>query len=488
MGSAWRGDAVLTLKLALRTLLKRKGRMALIAVLVAFGTILIVFGGTIASSAETESRNSIIENFTGDFIVYSAKSKELPSPFAFNTPLPNIQEIEALEAALASTEGIAAYAAYAQNYGLIQVTREGRQYDLPFIFYAVRPGPYRKVFSNVEVAEGSFFGLEESSAAQDGASPDAQIEKPGILVSRFQNENYLKNYGVELAVGDQATLLGITEGGVNAARSAVVGIFEPRRYKSVFNYINFMDATTYSALYNYTGVEGLPADLEAGLLAASEDEASIFGLAGDDTFAKIDLDSLKSQALSGFTMVAVKLSDHSRADEVRAALEARTELGIKTARWDEASGFYARISKALQAFIFLATALIFLVVTMIFMNTLIINVVERTAEIGTMRAIGADKSFVRGVFLAETLMLNVAAALAGMAASAAFLAVFGSGGLPLPEQVSQFLIGGGALPLRAGPASFAIALAAVVVVSVLATVYPVKVATAITPLKAMSDR
>ena len=52
---------MLTLKLALRTLLKRKGRMALIAVLVAFGTILIVFGGTIASSAETESRNSIID-------------------------------------------------------------------------------------------------------------------------------------------------------------------------------------------------------------------------------------------------------------------------------------------------------------------------------------------------------------------------------------------------------------------------------------------
>lgn len=472
---------MLTLKLALRTLLKRKGRMALIAVLVAFGTILIVFGGTIASSAETESRNSIIENFTGDFIVYSAKSKELPSPFAFNTPLPNIQEIEALEEALSSTDGVAAYAAYAQNYGLIQVTREGKQYDLPFIFYAVRPGPYRSVFSNVEVAEGSFFGLEENASAPQG-------ERPGILVSRFQNENYLKNYGVELKVGDQATLLGITEGGVNAARSAVVGIFEPRRYKSVFNYINFMDAATYSTLYNYTGVEGLPADLEAGLLAASEDEASIFGLAGEDTFAKIDLDSLKSQALSGFTMVAVKLSDHSRADEIRAALEARTELGIKTARWDEASGFYARISKALQAFIFLATALIFLVVTMIFMNTLIINVVERTAEIGTMRAIGADKSFVRGVFLAETLMLNVAAALAGMAASGAFLAAFGSGGLPLPEQVSQFLIGGGALPLRAGPASFAIALVSVVIVSVLATVYPVKVATAITPLKAMSDR
>jgi len=171
-----------------------------------------------------------------------------------------------------------------------------------------------------------------------------------------------------------------------------------------------------------------------------------------------------------------------------AAIESRADLGVKVARWDKASGFYSQISLALQAFIFIATALIFLVVTMIFMNTLIISVVERTGEIGTMRAIGADKSFVRGVFLAEALMLNIAAALAGMAATGAILAVTAKAGLPLPETVSQFLIGGGPLPLQVGPAPFIVALATVVAVSVLATVYPVGVATSITPLKAMSDR
>ena len=37
------------------------------------------------------------------------------------------------------------------------------------------------------------------------------------------------------------------------------------------------------------------------------------------------------------------------------------------------------------------------------MNTLIISIVERTGEIGTMRALGGEKSFIRGLFLAETL-------------------------------------------------------------------------------------
>jgi len=62
---------MLTLKLALRSLARRKGRMALIGGLVAFGTFLIVFGTIFATSASRASRESIIRNFTGDFIVYS---------------------------------------------------------------------------------------------------------------------------------------------------------------------------------------------------------------------------------------------------------------------------------------------------------------------------------------------------------------------------------------------------------------------------------
>ena len=106
-----------------------------------------------------------------------------------------------------------------------------------------------------------------------------------------------------------------------------------------------------------------------------------------------------------------------------------------------------RISTALQAFIYLATALIFLVVAFIFANTLIISIIERTGEIGTMRALGGEKSFVRSIFLSETLFLNVAASLVGIGVGLALVLAAGSGGLPLPEMVSQFLIGGGPLPM-----------------------------------------
>jgi putative ABC transport system permease protein len=470
---------MLTLKLALRTLARRKGRMALIGTLVAFGTFLIVFGTVFASSARTESRASIIDNFTGDFIVYSEKSKDLPSPFAFNTPLPRIRDVQAVESALASMGEVEAYAPYAQNYGLIQAERHGAKVDLPFIFYAVEPESYRRVFGSVGSKAGGFFGLGPGSTGPS---------QSGIMISSFQNAQYEKNFGFKLAAGERVTLLGITEGGVNTVDSKLVGIFDPAHYTSVFDYINFMDERTFASLYDYSGVQALPSSFDAPLAAAGTDEDSIFGLAKESGLQSLDLSKLKSEALSGATMIAVRLKDHGSVDVAMAKLASMGGLGVKEARWDAASGFYAQIASGLQAFIYLATALVFLVVALIFMNTLIINVTERTAEIGTMRAIGSDKSFIRGLFVTEALALNLASALVGMALAALAIAAVGSGGLALPELLSQFLIGGGPLRLRPSALPFGLALALVLLVSVLATLYPVRVATSITPLKAMSER
>jgi energy-coupling factor transporter ATP-binding protein EcfA2 len=122
----------------------------IIDALVAFGTFLVVFGSIFASSASRASRASIIDNSTGDFILYSERSKDLPSPFAFNSPLPRIRDLPSVEAALAASPEVEAWAPYAQNYGVIQVELDGKKVDLPFIFYAVEPDNYLKVFGTID--------------------------------------------------------------------------------------------------------------------------------------------------------------------------------------------------------------------------------------------------------------------------------------------------------------------------------------------------
>jgi ABC-type lipoprotein release transport system permease subunit len=271
-------------------------------------------------------------------------------------------------------------------------------------------------------------------------------------------------------------------------KTKVQGIFVPLKYENSFDYINFMDAGTYSELYNFTGVAAgsLPEAISDSLSTDNEDD--IFNLGLDESFGRIDVETLQSTALSGYTMISVHLKKGVDTEAFLKKLEPDGETyGFKTAAWEEASGGLSRIAGALQGFIYAATALIFIIVALILMNTLIINIMERTAEIGTIRAIGAKKSFVTLMFLSETLVLNIIAGIAGIAVSAVLILIAGHFGIALPGPVSQFLIGGGRLYPELRLATVGQALVIIVVITVLATLYPLRVATRVTPLKAMSE-
>jgi putative ABC transport system permease protein len=473
---------MIVITIAFRNLLRRKSRMFAIGFLVLFGTLLIVLGETFSASAQYYGKASIIDHFTGDFILYSSRSREKPTPFAFTTPLPLIQDIELVIQYLRSMGDIRDFVPLAQNYSLVSTEERGQKAELPFIFYAVDPIPYARMFNNFSLVEGSYFGTTDPDAGLEG-----DYER-GILLSKFQVDVFLKNYNTKLNVGDSITVLGLTEGGsVNAVKTKLVGIFEPKYYTSVFNYINLLDIETYSGLYNFTGVKSssLPDNLNNAFNAT--DEADIFALGNEKDLGVIDTSTLTAEEISGYTMIAVKLKDHARLESTMKEITAANP-SVLASPWNKSSGGFSDISTAFQAFIYLATLLIFMVVTLIFTNTLIINVIERTAEIGTLRAMGGEKSFIRRLYLSETFILNTSFALLGMVVGCVTLFIFSKGGIPLPETVSQFLIGGGNLPVRLSALPFIEAAVIVAVVSFVATLYPIRVATKITPLKAMSDK
>ena len=83
-------------------------------------------------------------------------------------------------------------------------------------------------------------------------------------------------------------------------------------------------------------------------------------------------------------------------------------------------------------------------------------------------------------------MLNLFAAIVGIGLSLLLIASFGSGGVKLPDIVAQYLVGGGALKLVISPVPFLTGVGLVLVVSFLATLYPIRVAVNVSPLKAMS--
>jgi len=273
---------------------------------------------------------------------------------------------------------------------------------------------------------------------------------------------------------------------VNAVPSKVQGIYNPAYYKNVFNYINFMDIVTYSQLYNFTGVSaGSLPDAFTQAMSATSDE-DIFGLADSEALF-LDTDTLTQEKLTGYTMVAVRLKDHEMTAEFLEKLKAQG-WPVKTALWSEASTFFAQVADILQMVILGATGLIFLITAFILMNTQIINIIERTGEIGTLRAIGAEKSFVVNLFMWESVILNGGAAIIGMVVSLGLIAWFSVGGIALPEIMSQYLVGGGPLKMEFTPWPFISGFILVLGVTLLATLYPTRVASGISPLTAMNSR
>ncbi len=101
------------------------------------------------------------------------------------------------------------------------------------------------------------------------------------------------------------------------------------------------------------------------------------------------------------------------------------------------ASFQDLISSALQLFYLLAALILFPAVLGL-LNTLTINVLERTREIGVVRAVGGSRKQVRRIVTAEALLLGLFGAamgvLAGVAMSYGFIMAFSTFGWKMPYE------------------------------------------------------
>lgn len=103
---------------------------------------------------------------------------------------------------------------------------------------------------------------------------------------------------------------------------------------------------------------------------------------------------------------------------------------VKT--WIETAAFYNQV-RLLYVAIFTFTGLVLATVVILAVaNTMTMSVFERTREIGTLLAIGMERSAVRGLFLKEGLLMGVAGSLLGAVLSLLLRAVLNASGIELP--------------------------------------------------------
>jgi hypothetical protein len=174
------------------------------------------------------------------------------------------------------------------------------------------------------------------------------------------------------------------------------------------------------------------------------------------------------------------------ARDVAAAAEAGG-LGLKVVDWQEAAGLVGQFVTLLRGVLFFALAIFFAIALVVINNAMVMATLQRVKEIGTMRAIGAQRRFVVTMLLVEISAVGVAFGLAGAALGGVVIAAIrGAGGIPAVTDLLYFVFSGPALFPRLGTASVVGSLASVVVVAILSALYPAVLAMRVTPVEAMS--
>ncbi len=188
---------------------------------------------------------------------------------------------------------------------------------------------------------------------------------------------------------------------------------------------------------------------------------------------------------------AILLEDPSRIEETRAAIEARIEkdgLNLKVVNWQEAAGLLGQFILVIRAVLTVAIAIIFLVAMVIINNSMVMATMDRVAEIGTMRAIGAHRRWVVGVFLLETLLLGVLAGGAGAIAGIGLVEWLGHKGLPAASDALVVLFAGPRLYPTWSGLDVVFGLVVVTLVGLASTLYPAVLASRIQPVVAMQGK
>ena len=92
----------------------------------------------------------------------------------------------------------------------------------------------------------------------------------------------------------------------------------------------------------------------------------------------------------------------------------RAGLSLKAITWQQASGFIGQLVMAFQAVLVVLVLIIFLVALVIISNALVMATLQRVQEIGTLRAVGAQRRFILTMLLIESLVVAAVFAALGI--------------------------------------------------------------------------
>ncbi|GAB6090360.1 ABC transporter permease [Spirochaeta dissipatitropha] len=493
------------LRIALRNLKEHKAKTVIVGFLIALGVFLLIVGNSLLATAARGTELVFIDNFTGHVMVRAQSDNPVSIAGATGFTMedlsgPRLPHYRDIYSHLQNYSGIKSMNPQVPFFARMDFSTEGQNQFALIPLFGIEPTSYLRMFpDSVKLTAGRF--LEEN--------------EQGIVLHRKIRDELIEVLGIEVNPGDSVRLQSMSAGsGVRIREVKVKGIYEFMVEAPAMDGMSFMDVFTVRDLANMTiGTSDVVAidEYDMRLLDVEDDFDSLFS---DSLFfsveeqvndissrAQIDPDSLfegtpeRSSSYSridsgAWSYILLMLEDgratESFIDQLNHDFQ-ENGWSVEAVGWGAASGGMATFVQAFQILFLIIVALITIVSIIIIMNTLVISVVERTAEIGTMRALGARKSMVRRMFVLETMSISIVFGMIGLFLGTVLLIVLGVIGLPAPNLFFEMLFGGSVLRPVFSYSSFFQAAFMMLGVGFLSSLYPVSVALRIQPVQAMQS-
>jgi putative ABC transport system permease protein len=188
--------------------------------------------------------------------------------------------------------------------------------------------------------------------------------------------------------------------------------------------------------------------------------------------------------VQGSHVWVVGLSATEHTDETVAYLRARLPSGrFEVASWFALSDFYRKSVELLSRQTDVVVRLIGVMIILGISNTLMMNVLERTGEIGTLMAMGTPSREIRRLFVFEGLLLGIIGGFIGLAIGYALAQAISLVGIPMPPPPgnSQGYSAQIVLTVRLALLAFIMA----IVSTTLASIYPARKASRLSIVDAL---
>lgn len=138
----------------------------------------------------------------------------------------------------------------------------------------------------------------------------------------------------------------------------------------------------------------------------------------DDKLMLVPIKFAKSLYDTGsIDRITVLLDNSSMTETLRARLAtdlAAHGLDLEVKAWTELSTFYAKVKKMFDLIFIITFTIVFTIVVMSVVNTVSMAIMERTREIGTLRALGMKQRGIVGLFAIESMLLGIIGSVIGM--------------------------------------------------------------------------